>query len=327
MEEGSLIITLKTIPIRDLPDLSFTYGLARTYNKNLRLVNDMSFPIQGVLFTAEKKLLMFSTPYKSQKLMLQFTTPSTESTTTNSPSASPTITDANNPTVRLLKTSIGGDKSINSDAEVVTHCNYDLQTTTGDGISFRISGPSATTSSSTMNLFIWDSAISNFNTTAWTNNHTRTLVLGEKQLSTRFHYFQSTRPPINPLFVSPSFLRSHAMSINRDSSTNFPSANHIETPANLASDCFYALDIDLADHKLDVSRVIEQDTSAQVHNEPIEHRSLKNEDHLKYASSSEDIEEDMNYHRNLGSIIPSTENVIIFILCDYSLFLCFIKML
>lgn len=46
-EEGSLMMTLKSVPIEDLPDLSFVYGIARLYDRQLQLLPHLSFPLQG----------------------------------------------------------------------------------------------------------------------------------------------------------------------------------------------------------------------------------------------------------------------------------------
>lgn len=320
-------MTLKSVPIHDLPDLSFTYGLARTYNKKLKLVNEMSFPMQGVLFAAERKLLMFSTPYKSQKLMMQFTSTPAASSPSAAPTATPSSATDVTPdapsasSVELLSSEgkvVSGRHAQGDSATTTTTRSYDLMRTDSEGIAFRIqrSNNEEPGSVSQLKFFVWDTAIAKFNATHWHNNDTRTITLGESQLSVRFHYFQSTRPPMTLPIPSAvlglhgsTYLRSAAMSVSEqqssgDENTVSPSANHIQTPASLASDCFYALDLDLADSDLNVARVIPSATAAVPHVEG---------ETVHAATTAVEEEEEASWTRRLTSFIPAAKNVSILV--------------
>lgn len=311
-------MTLKSVPIHDLPDLSFTYGLARTYNKKLKLVNEMSFPMQGVLFTAERKLLMFSTPYKSQKLMMQFTSTPHASPST-APTASPSAaTDATpdtpdtpdapaSPPVALLSGVNAQAHLQTQDGAPVSPRSYDLVKTESEGIAFRIRRTTEEPGSvAQLKFFVWDTAIAKFNTTHWHNNETRTIALGESQLSVRFHYFQSTRPSMTLPMPSAvvglhgsTFLRASSVPLAPQSSADeaavSPSTNHIQTPASLGSDCFYALDLDLADSELNVARVIPSTTAAMPHSDG--------------ETVTVPAGEEASWTRRLTSFIPAAMNV------------------
>lgn len=69
---GSSLLQLEEAEVEGLPELTFVYGLLRTYrHSDSKPSVDLSFPVQGVLLSAGRRLFLFSTPYRSQRLMLQ----------------------------------------------------------------------------------------------------------------------------------------------------------------------------------------------------------------------------------------------------------------
>lgn len=96
---GHVFMQLSTVPIRNLPDMSFVYGTVKHYQHTGSLIYDLTYPAQGILLPALKKVYLLPTRYRSQELFVELTTNPVSSSASSS-SSSPT----RSPTTSLLST-------------------------------------------------------------------------------------------------------------------------------------------------------------------------------------------------------------------------------
>eukprot|EP01032_Pedospumella_encystans_P012847 gene12847-14830_t len=75
--DGSVLVQLVSVPVKNLPDLSFVYGLLHLYknpqqaSRSQSAKQDIGFPIQGVMVGSQERMVLFSTPYRSQRLYVR----------------------------------------------------------------------------------------------------------------------------------------------------------------------------------------------------------------------------------------------------------------
>uniref|UniRef100_A0A7S3MCP2 RING-type E3 ubiquitin transferase n=1 Tax=Spumella elongata TaxID=89044 RepID=A0A7S3MCP2_9STRA len=75
--DGSVLVQLVSVPVKNLPDLSFVYGLLHLYknpqqaSRSQSAKQDIGFPIQGIVVGSQERMVLFSTPYRSQRLYVR----------------------------------------------------------------------------------------------------------------------------------------------------------------------------------------------------------------------------------------------------------------
>lgn len=144
-----------------------------------------------------------------------------------------------------------GQKTTDKPSTATSGSHFELITTAGEGQAYRIrsSSPGATDGDSTpistsypeLKFFLWDSALTPYNASAWdtnipTNNDnnsnglnrsvalTHTIALGEEQLSARFKFYQISRP--NMHLPAPSATTATTAAATAIASTFSPSSSH-----------------------------------------------------------------------------------------------------
>lgn len=70
-DTGFMLMPLKSVPVKGVSGMSFVYGVVDLYSSDMTLVRKLSCPIQGIWLSAQRKLALFLTPYKGQRIILQ----------------------------------------------------------------------------------------------------------------------------------------------------------------------------------------------------------------------------------------------------------------
>lgn len=167
------------------------------------------FGFAGVVLAAEKKVLLFSTPYVTQKLMVQYYLPPSSRNATSGqrlPAQQSLIKKGH------FEHALSGDMS-GGHVTAGLPSHYELITTASEGQTYRIRSAATAAegdsiSSPEIKIFLWDSALTPYNNSAWNvsddsdntvnkkNALIHTFALGEDLLShIDFGWFRSPRSP------------------------------------------------------------------------------------------------------------------------------------
>lgn len=215
--------------------------------------------LAGIVLTAEEKVLLFSTPYKTQKLMMQYHLPAappppSPMTPTMYSEDTGQAPNALNTLISNDHSNVGGtfrgQKITDTPSITSSGSHFELITTASEGQAYRIrssstgtaGGDSAPISTSypELKFFLWDSALTPYNTSAWDaspsanseNDNgpnrsvalTHTIALGEEQLSARFKFYQVSRPNMN--LPAPSAKTATTAAATAIASTFSPYSSH-----------------------------------------------------------------------------------------------------